>query len=77
MDKNSYANDVLGDQYNPNKKSNNVAENIYLVKNKGTQISLLPNDTVGLMQSLKIEKDLVGNPVSETPSLGAIEPLRK
>ena len=48
--------------------------NYNLVKYKGINIELLPNDTEGLLQSLKLEKDILGNPIGANPSLGAIEP---
>ena len=53
---------------------NYIPENLDIVKNKGIIISLLPNDTVGLLQSLKLENDILGNPINKTPSIGAIEP---
>jgi hypothetical protein len=48
--------------------------NLNLIRNKGINISLLPNDTVGLLQSLQMEKDILGNTIYGNPSLGAIEP---
>ena len=52
-----------------------IPKNLSLVKNQGIEITLLPNDSVGLLQSLKLDKDILGNPISEQPSLGAIEPM--
>ncbi len=52
-----------------------IPENVNLVQHKGIEITLLPNDSVGLMHSLKLNKDILGNPISEQPSLGAIEPM--
>jgi hypothetical protein len=51
-----------------------MPKNISLVKNKGVKITLLPNDTRGLLQSLKLKKDILGNKIKKRPSLGAIEP---
>jgi hypothetical protein len=51
-----------------------IPENLKLILNKGIQISLLPNDSVGLLQSLEPKKDILGNPIEGNPSLGAIEP---
>jgi hypothetical protein len=48
--------------------------NLNLIRNKGINIGLLPNDTVGLLQSLQMEKDILGNVIKGNPSLGAIEP---
>ena len=48
--------------------------NLKLIKNKGIKIPLLPNDTEGLLQSLNLEQDILGNKIKGTPSLGAIEP---
>lgn len=51
-----------------------IPENLKLILNKGIQISLLPNDSVGLLQSLEPKKDILGNTIQGNPSLGAIEP---
>ncbi len=51
-----------------------MPKNSRLVKNKGVKIDLLANDTIGLMQSLKLKKDILGNKIRKGPSLGAIEP---
>ncbi len=45
-----------------------------LLKNKGLNIELLPNDKTGLLQSLNLKEDILGNPISGVPSIGAIEP---
>lgn len=47
--------------------------NIPLVQNKGIQIQRLPNDSIGLRIGLKIEKDILGNAITDQPDLGAIE----
>ncbi|WP_372769443.1 hypothetical protein [Lutibacter sp.] len=51
-----------------------IPKNFSLFKNKGIFISPLPNDNIGLLQSLKLKKDILGNPIKGNPSLGAIEP---
>lgn len=55
--------------------SDYIPINIDLIHYKGINITLLTNDTLGLLQSLKLEKDILGNSVSIKPSLGAIEPF--
>ncbi|UMB52415.1 right-handed parallel beta-helix repeat-containing protein [Lutibacter sp. A64] len=54
--------------------SNYIPKNKKLVKHKGIEINLLPNDVVGLLQGLKQVKDIMGNSINGNPSLGAIEP---
>ncbi len=44
-----------------------------LVQAQGIAIPLLEGDEFGLMRGLKMNKDILGNPVPETPGLGAIE----
>jgi hypothetical protein len=44
-----------------------------LVKDKGIVIEKLPGDSIGLHIGLKMEKDILGNPVTGLPDLGAIE----
>lgn len=50
--------------------------NFDLIKNKGLKITMLPDDSVGLYQTLHLEKDILGNIIQGNPSLGAIEPGR-
>lgn len=45
-----------------------------MVKEKGIQIEKLPGDDKGLEIGLEVKADFFGNPVGDTPSLGAIEP---
>ncbi len=45
-----------------------------LIKNMGMQVSSINNDVTDGRFSLKVEKDILGKPVSNKPSLGAIEP---
>ena len=47
--------------------------NATLVKDKGTTIKKLPGDSIGLRRGLKVEKDILGNPVTGKPDVGAIE----
>lgn len=44
-----------------------------LINNKGLTIQPVPGDTIGLRIGLKVEKDILGNPVKGQPDLGAIE----
>lgn len=53
-----------------------MPKNLKLVQQNGIEILQLPNDSVGLMQSLKLEKDILGNPIKGQPSLGAIVPIK-
>lgn len=113
---------VLGDQYKPDKKSGDVAQQVFfknnvflnknnwpkeigindvspiygnpefvnkgginiedymptnydLIKHRGIDIPLLPNDHFGLLQTLKLKTDILGNTINGNPSLGAIEPI--
>lgn len=51
-----------------------VPSNLALIRNKGLIIDLLPNDKTGLLQSLNLKEDILGNPIKGVPSIGAIEP---
>ena len=51
-----------------------MPQNVDLVKQKGIHIPLLPEDTIGVWPELHLKEDILGNPVSGRPSLGAIEP---
>jgi hypothetical protein len=53
-----------------------MPQNIKLIQHKGIQIEMLPNDTVGLLQSLKLKTDILGHPIGEKLSIGAIEPIK-
>ena len=44
-----------------------------LIKNKGMQITAIPNDQIGLRLGLTLAKDILGNPILGAPDLGAIE----
>lgn len=45
-----------------------------LVLNRGLEIELLPQDSVGPWQPLHLMQDILGRPIDERPSLGAIMP---
>ena len=45
-----------------------------IVKEKGFPVEKLPGDKDGLKIGLQVKSDFFGNPVGDTPSLGAIEP---
>lgn len=45
-----------------------------LIKHKGLTIELLPNDSSDLLQPLNLTKDILGNPITGKPSIGAIAP---
>ena len=47
--------------------------NIDLIKNKGIEIPQIPGDEIGLIVGLKVDKDILGNPIVGKPDLGAIE----
>ncbi len=40
-----------------------LPSNLALIKNKELIIELLPNDKIGLLQSLNLKEDILGNPV--------------
>ncbi len=44
-----------------------------IIRNKGIAINRIPGDSIGLRVGLKVDKDILGNPISEEPDLGAIE----
>lgn len=50
-----------------------IPRNTALVKDKGTLLSKLPGDEIGLYLGLKVETDILGNPVDDTPDFGAFE----
>lgn len=50
-----------------------VPGNKTIIQNKGVIIQPIPNDRIGLRMGLKVEKDILGNPVKQLPDLGAIE----
>ncbi len=44
-----------------------------LIKDKGLAIPKLPGDKIGLVPGLTVKKDILGNPITGRPDLGAIE----
>lgn len=50
-----------------------IPANKKLIVNKGISIQPIPKDSIGLRIGLKVEKDILGNPVKEQPDMGAIE----
>ncbi|WP_438945953.1 sulfatase-like hydrolase/transferase [Sediminibacterium sp.] len=44
-----------------------------LVANKGIEIPIIPNDSIGLKVGLKVNNDILGNPIVGLPDMGAIE----
>jgi hypothetical protein len=51
--------------------------NTKIIQNKGIKVHLFPTNKPGIIQTEIPKKDILGNPVGEKPSLGAIEPLQK
>jgi len=54
-----------------------IPRNVELVRNRGIQIPLIPGDSLGLAGGLQVKRDILGRRVSDTPSLGAIEPVER
>ncbi|MFY9150543.1 MAG: right-handed parallel beta-helix repeat-containing protein [Prolixibacteraceae bacterium] len=52
-----------------------IPSNAKLLRNKGIEIRKIPNDQIGLKIGLKVEHDILGNKISGTPDMGAIEIL--
>lgn len=50
-----------------------IPSNAALVRDKGIQIHAIPDDPIGLYIGLAVKKDILGNPISGLPDLGAIE----
>ncbi len=71
------SNPIYGDAQFLNKggltKADYTPTNITLIKGKGINIMPLANDAVGLKVGLKLQKDILNNPIGKQPSLGAIE----
>jgi hypothetical protein len=53
------------EDYIPNNKS--------LVKDGGVEIKTIPGDSIGLKIGLKVNTDILGNPIKNLPDFGAIE----
>jgi hypothetical protein len=50
-----------------------IPQNRQLVKDQGIEIPALKGDPAGIRIGLKITHDILGNPISGKPDLGAIE----
>ncbi len=50
-----------------------IPKNTQLVNHRGISIPYLANDEFGLINGLKIKKDILGNPITGMPSIGAIQ----
>lgn len=50
-----------------------IPQNAGLIRNRGIEISKLPQDGLGLKGGLVPEQDILGHPISGLPGLGAIE----
>jgi len=44
-----------------------------LIQNKGIEIDLIPNDSIGLPVGLRVNYDILGNRIEGLPDMGAIE----
>lgn len=44
-----------------------------LIRHQGIPARLLPADTTGLWQPLRVDQDILGRPVSDPPGMGAVE----
>ena len=53
--------------------TNYIPLNKKIISNKGITIKQIPNDTIGLKIGLKVNKDILGNPIIGQPDIGAIE----
>jgi len=68
---------IIGDPEFQNQGGLNVADYLpsksQLVKNRGLTLSPIPHDPIGLLGGLKMEQDILGQPIIGVPDLGAIE----
>lgn len=55
------------------KKEDYSPTNLLLIKDKGSVIEKLPGDPIGLTLGLKLDRDILNNPIQNSPDLGAIE----
>lgn len=53
--------------------SDYIPKNIELIKNKGIDFNLLPNNNFDMLFPLKLEKDILGNLIESKPDIGAID----
>ena len=73
QDKNAFYGDANFRNQTGTNLSDFVPQNRQLIKNKGILISKLPMDSIGLIFSLHMEKDIIGNHIQGLPDLGAVE----
>ncbi|MEJ8819172.1 right-handed parallel beta-helix repeat-containing protein [Lacibacter sp. H407] len=50
-----------------------VPANTKLILNKGISVQHIPNDSIGIRVGLKVQHDILGNPIQGKPDMGAIE----
>ena len=50
-----------------------IPKNTQLIKNKGMEIPIIPQDKIGLTIGVKAEYDILGNKITGKPDMGAIE----
>ncbi|WP_281615093.1 right-handed parallel beta-helix repeat-containing protein [Flammeovirga sp. SubArs3] len=50
-----------------------IPHNSKEIKQKGIRIQTIQQDSIGLIYGLEVSEDILGNPISEIPSIGAIE----
>ncbi len=68
---------IIGDPLFKNKGGVAIKDyfpaNKKLVLNKSIPVQRIPNDTIGIRIGLKVEHDILGNPIQGKPDIGAIE----
>lgn len=68
---------IYGDPLFKNKGSvqlkDYIPANTKLILNKGISVQPIPNDSIGIRIGLKVERDILGNPIQGKPDMGAIE----
>ena len=50
-----------------------IPTNRKIIKDRGVEITKIPNDKIGLFTGLKVEFDILGNKITNNPDMGAIE----
>ena len=68
---------VIGDPFFKNAGGELISDyfplNNDLIKDKGIDITNIVNDSIGLRIGLKVDMDILGNPIKNKPDIGAIE----
>jgi hypothetical protein len=49
-----------------------VPANTALIKERGIEVPVIPGDGIGLVPGLKVERDILGNVITDKPGMGAI-----